>query len=657
MNSSHGNTFLIKSILILIGICFLVWDDLYADLRLPKLISDGMVLQREQSVKIWGWAESGQDITIQILGEELTTTAGVDGSWEVVLEPKQAGGPYKMIISSQKENIHIQDIWFGDVWLTSGQSNMETTMERVSPLFPEEFQLTNYPTIRYFDVPDTYNFVEGNQDFPSGTWLKPSQESLAKFSAIGYFFAKNLADSYQIPIGIINASVGGSPIQAWLPKEALQKFPQDYEEAMYFAQDGVIEVLEKSEKEKKEAWTNQLNGSDLGLSGESVPWFDPLLDDATWKSIPDLFTVPELDGDLKNGVFWFRKEVFLREDQLPNQETALLMGTMVDSDQTFVNGVLVGSTGYQYPPRRYTIPKGVLKSGKNVITVRLVSERGKPQFIEQKPYSLAVKDEVIGLEKEWKFAIGALVNPAPSQTSVRLKPLGLFQGMIIPMKSISLTGILWYQGESNTAAVEVYEQQFHELIYGWRKFLYKPDLPFIYVQLPNYMAPSENPQESNWAEMREIQRKALAIPNTGMAITIDVGEANDIHPLDKKSVADRLALQAKKIVYRSENGPFSGPLLEHFSLENHKIRVTFSEVGKGLRLQGGEKVFGFAIAGSDSEFHWCEARIVASNIVEVSVPSFISSPIKLCYAWANNPDKANLINHLGIPASPFQVAF
>lgn len=641
----------------MIGFVFLAGGDLYANLRLPKLISDGMVLQREQAVKIWGWAESGQEVSIELLGKKFTTSTSADGTWEVILEPQQAGGPHKMIISTQKESICIQDIWFGDVWLTSGQSNMETTMERVSPLFPDEFELTTYPTIRYFDVPDTYNFVEGNLDLPSGNWLKPTRETLPVFSAIGYFFAKNLAHTHQIPIGIINASVGGSPIQAWLPKDALQKFPQDYEEAMYFAQDGVIAALEKSEREKKEAWIKQLDGADLGLSERDTPWFDPSMDDASWKMIPDLFAIPEVDGDLKNGVFWFRKEVFLTDEQLPERESALLMGTMVDSDRTFVNGILVGTTGYQYPPRRYTIPEGVLKPGKNVITVRLVSERGKPQFIEQKPYSLEVNDGMIELERDWKFAIGARINPAPTQTSVRLKPLGLFQGMIFPMKSISLKGVLWYQGESNTGAVEVYEQQFHELIYGWREFLDKPDLPFIYVQLPNFMAPSENPQESNWAQMREIQRKALKIPNTGMAITIDVGEANDIHPLDKKSVADRLAMQAQKIVYGSENGPFSGPLPDNVYLEDQKIRMTFVEVGEGLRLRDGELVYGFALSGPDGDFHWCEARIVSSNTVEVLIPSFISSPKILRYAWANNPEKSNLINHLELPASPFQIVF
>ncbi|UJP65086.1 sialate O-acetylesterase [Mongoliitalea daihaiensis] len=655
MISSQRATFSIKSILVLIGVCFLAWGEVYASLRLPKLISDGMVLQREQTVKIWGWAEVGQVINVQILGEKLTTTAGVDGSWEVVLEPQQAGGPYKMMVSTLSESIQIQDVWFGDVWLTSGQSNMETTMERVSPLFPEEFQLASYPTIRYFDVPDRYNFVEGNQDFSSGTWLKPTKETLPAFSAIGYFFAKNVADTYQIPVGIINASVGGSPIQAWLPKDALKKFRQDYEEAAYFARDGVIEALEKSDREKKDAWTQHLNKSDLGLSKDNVPWFDPLLDDSSWRLIPDLFSIPELEGELQNGVFWFRKEIVLTEAQIPDLETALLMGTMVDSDQTFVNGVMVGSTGYQYPPRRYTIPVGVLKPGKNVLTVRLVSERGKPRFIEQKPYSLAVNDGFIELEKDWKFAIGAVVKPAPNQTSVRLKPLGLFQGMIHPLKPISFTGILWYQGESNTGAVEVYEQQFHELIDGWRRFWNRSELPFIFVQLPNFMQPSNTPQESNWAKMREIQRKSLQIPYTGMAITIDVGEANDIHPLDKKSVGDRLALQARKLVYNFLDGPFSGPLVGSATIKERKIHLTFSEVGKGLEIRSGDSLKGFAIADESGRYHWCKASIISPSVIEVSVPEFVKDFKSIRYAWADNPTHANLVNHIGLPASPFQL--
>lgn len=636
-----------------LGCCTIV----EASIRLPKLISDGMVLQRNQSVKVWGWADPGEEIEVWFLGNQVSTVTDASGKWAVMLPPAEAGGPYTLQVNGASQKILLKDIWMGDVWVTSGQSNMETTMERVSPVFPEEFKQSNFPTIRYFDVPDVYDFKQEREDLVGGKWLAPDAQTLGSFSAVGYFFAKNISQSYGIPIGIVNASVGGSPIQAWLPKKSLMKFPEDWQVAMHFASPGVIEALEAREAQERTAWIANLNSSDKGWTKGDFSWFSEELDLADWTFMPDLFQRPRLSNGNGSGVYWFRKEIELKEDQIPLGPTNLWMGTIVDSDQTYVNGIQVGATGYRYPPRRYVIPSGLLKPGKNVLVVRVVSERSPYEFITEKPYHLELADGLSYVEKDWYFRVGATVEPAPTQTSIRLKPLGLFQAMIAPLRDLAFTGILWYQGESNTGAVANYQHQFHALIQGWRDFFGRPELPFLYVQLPNYMKMSNLPQESTWASMRDIQRRALEIPNTGMAITLDVGEANDIHPLDKQSVGDRLALQAKKIIYGETEQVFSGPLPQTLHVLDRSVRILFSDVGDGLKLREGDTLRGFAMGDHKGRFVWAKAFIRQSNEIEVFFPGTIETPVCVRYAWADNPVQSNLLNSAGLPASTFQLDF
>ena len=625
----------------------------FGEIRLPFLISDGMVLQRDSELNLWGWADPNEEIQILFNGQKISGKSDADGNWSIALPPMKAGGPHLMKVSSKNSQIEIKNILIGDVWLCSGQSNMETTMERVEPMFPEEFLNVGNSKIRYFDVPDDYIFTEVKDDLKGGKWLELNQENIRSFAAVAYFFAKNLNQNYDVPIGMVNASVGGSPIQSWLREEDLKEFPEDYQEALHFQTPGVIEEIEKSDKEKIDLWRNELKAKDKGLLDKNLPWFSIDFVPNDWLEMQELDFWPLEDKRPVNGVFWFRKEIVLDFDPAKASSIRLLLGTLVDSDQAYINGELVGSTGYRYPPRRYNVPKGVLKKGKNTLVVRIVNESGRGGFIQEKPYQLEIDEHIIDLTKDWQYHLGAKMESAPSQTSIRFKPMGLYNAMIAPLHKVNFKGILWYQGESNAGQARVYEKQLSSLIKGWRKEWKNQNLPFIFVQLPNFMEVAEQPQESGWAEMREVQRKTLSIPNTGMAITIDVGEANDIHPLDKKSVGDRLALQANKLVYGAKQGPFSGPLVEQVIEKENKLYISFSEVGSGLKTKNSQQLEGFALAGEDGKFYWVDAFIEKDMVVIEFDQS--KKPCILRYAWANNPDKANLTNSIDLPASPFEL--
>ncbi|GAB2632334.1 sialate O-acetylesterase [Belliella aquatica] len=624
-----------------------------AEIRLPVLISDGMVLQRNVPISIWGWGDANKIIKIDFNGINLAKKINEDGTWELILPSMEAGGPFLMKISTSDETVEVKDIWIGDVWLCSGQSNMETTMERVEPMFPEEFISVNKPQIRYFDVPDDYTFTEVKSDLKGGKWKELNEENIRSYAAVAYFFAKNINGKYSVPVGMINASVGGSPIQSWLREEDLKQFPKDYEEVLYFQKPGVIEKIEKTDRDKINQWRQELLSKDLGLTNLDSPWFSPEFQPNDWEEMNSLDLLPLENSRPVNGVYWFRKEIHLDFDPADYTNVKLLLGTLVDSDEAYLNGVSVGNTGYRYPPRRYNVPAGVLKMGKNILTLRIVSERGPGGFITEKPYQLEIGDQIIDLNNRWEYKIGAKMPEAPSQTSIRFKPMGLYNAMIAPLHNFQIKGILWYQGESNVVEAKVYAKQFAALIEGWRDEWKRPKLPFLYVQLPNFMEVSSEPQESGWAEMRETQRKSLEISNTGMAITIDVGEANDIHPLDKKSVGDRLALQAQKLVYGEKIGPFSGPLFEKAKVQKGKLFLTFKETGKGLSTSDSESLSGFAIAKEGGEFQWIPA-IIKEHKVIIDLQGF-DTPGKLRYAWANNPKSANLINSAGLPASPFEI--
>lgn len=612
-----------------------------AKIKLPALVSDGMVLQRDQKIKIWGKADSKEKVSVQFQNKKYQTIADVNGNWQILLPSQNAGGPYTMTINE----VTLKDILIGDVWLASGQSNMELPMYRVKPLYEKEFASANNKNIRFFTVPQKYNFKEAQDNFSSGKWESTSSSTIANFSAVAYFFAKNLNEKYNVPIGILHASLGGSPVQAWMDPKTLKKYPEYLAEAEKWKSDDLIKNTESNEKNLSDAWYVELNANDLGLKQN---WTSNATDFSSWKTINVPGSWENQEGEFE-GTVWLKKEIILPNGS--NGKAAFLnLGRIKDADETYINGVKVGNVTYEYPPRWYKIPAGVLKDGKNIITVRAINGSGKGEFIADKPYYLELEGQKIDLKGNWQYKIGTKMNRvAPGQTFIRWKPTGLYNAMINPLINYNIKGTIWYQGESNTGKPKEYGDLLTTMISDWRTKFGQKNMPFIVVQLSNFMEASKQPIESNWAELRDQQRTiSQEVPNTGLVVTNDIGEWNDIHPLNKKSVGDRLALQAQKIAY-NDKITADGPVYQSVKFENNKAILTFKKGTDDFAKM--EDIKGFSIKDNNGNWVWATADLKGNKIVvwadSVDVPKAVR------YAWANNPDTANLKNKAGLPASSF----
>lgn len=620
-----------------------------AEVKLPKLVGSGMVMQRDAAVKIWGWADPGEKVTITFKGADHSTAADQQGNWQVSLPAMKAGGPFEMLVEGEN-TLRLEDVLIGDVWLASGQSNMELTLTRAEPRFADLVPQINNKNIRQFEVPDRYNFKNEQQDLENGQWQPATQENIRQFSAVGYFFAEAIERNENVPIGIINASLGGSPVEAWLSEDALKKFPEPYEEAKRFRDDALIEEITLSDQTRANAWYEQLHQKDAGFSEGEYLWAQPDLETSEWQTT----TVPgywkDNAVDPSDGVVWFRKTVTIPK-KLVKQDALLVFGAVVDADQIFVNGTKVGETTYMYPPRRYAVPADVLQPGENVITVRVTSQQGKGGFVPDKEYALNFAGESIDLSGQWQFKRGATVEPLASQTFIRWKPMGLYNAMIAPLVNYPVKGVIWYQGESNAGKADTYRERFPALIRDWRSKWQQDDLPFLFVQLANYVGPGEaRDQIGNWPELREAQAEALTVPNTAMVVSIDVGEWNDIHPLDKQTIGHRLAAAAEHLAY-GKDVVYSGPMLDSATRQGRKVLLQFNHSGSGLVAEGGA-LQGFELAGDDGEFQPATAKIKNNKVVLSSKK--LKDPQKVRYAWSNNPEAANLFNKEGFPASPFR---
>lgn len=622
-------------------LCLVCHISMSASVRLPHLISDGMILQRDTELKIWGWASAGKKIEVKLNDAVYSTITPSSGKWEIMLPSQPAGGPYEMSVN----DIVIKDVLFGDVWICSGQSNMELPIRRVLDLYADEVKNANNPNIRQFRVPLKYDFTQENDDFTGGSWKAVTPENVLEFSAVAYFFAKDLYEKYQVPVGLINSAVGGSPVEAWISQTNLKHFPSYLATAKKFAVEGYIDSIRNAENNISNKWYSELNNKDKGIS----QWNKPNIDTSDWGKIylPGYWTDQGVTGS--KGSFWFRKD-FEVSDDIAGKAAVLRLGCIVDSDSAFINGQFVGNITYQYPPRIYNIPAGLLKKGKNNVTVRVVNSGGKGGFIEDKPYRIVAGEKYIDLTGKWKYKVGAEMTPGPSQTFFQYKPMGLFNGMIAPGVNYTIKGVIWYQGESNTGNPTDYKKLFPALIQDWRENFKAPQLPFLFVQLANFMEPQDQPSDGGWARLREVQTQSLSIPHTGMAVITDIGEWNDIHPLNKKDVGHRLALAAMKTAYGDKNTISSGPVYKGMSIRGNKIVVNFEVEGKGIAT--GEELRGFAIAGEDRRFVRAKARIEGDNVVVWN--DAVKNPVAVRYAWADNPSGANLYNKEGLPAGSFR---
>jgi sialate O-acetylesterase len=612
----------------------------HAQIKLPSLISDGMILQRETPITIWGWSSSNERIHVTFQNETYSTRADRNGNWSVELPKYQAGTGYTMQIN----DIEINDILIGDVWLCSGQSNMEITMRRLLDLYADEVKNARNPYIRQFRIAQQFNFINEETDV-RGEWKSVTSENLLDFSGVAYFFAQAMYETYGVPVGLIQNAQGGTPAEAWISREGLKNFPNYIAQTDRVAVPGFIDSTRTAEQQRSRQWHSELNRKDSGINRYNEKDFD----DSGWRT----FSLPGYWADKGmgqvNGSLWFRKNVEIPAS-MAGKSGILRLGCIVDADSAFVNGVFVGSIGYQYPPRIYIIPAGVLQEGKNNVTIRVISNSGRGGFVEEKPYKIIVDNHEIDLTGDWKFKIGAEMQPAPGQTFFQYTPIGLYNGLIAPLKNYALKGVLWYQGESNTGRAENYEQLMIDLINDWRNTWKNPQMPFLYVQLTNFMRESKQPQETGWAVLRDAQRRLLQVPNTGMAVAIDVGEWNDIHPLNKKTVGQRLALEARRVAFNETDIVSQGPLYENMEIDGNSIILTFSSVGSGIYTN--LDLSGFTIAGEDSNYVWANSVPIAHNKIKVW-SNEIQNPVSVRYAWANNPVSANLRNKEGFPASPF----
>ena len=626
---------------------FLMAQLAFCEVRLPRLVSDGMILQCETPVKIWGWASAGEKVKLSFNNQSFETVTLANGKWLITLPAQKAGGPFEIKVTGSNQII-LKDILFGDVWLCSGQSNMETTMSRVSLLYGKDIETCTNPNIRLFQVPVRWNYGQPQEDIQGGKWEAANPQNILKYTAVGYFFARELYEKYKIPVGIIQCAAGGSSAESWISEESLKAFPGQFKIAKQLSDTTYLKNLLNTERTAQWKWFDELGKSDLGRKG--MPWLIPQIDDSAWPTLQIPSSFREAGMDFKSGTVWFRKEIDLPES-CSGKQALLELGTIVDSDSIFINGKFVGTTGYQYPPRRYTVASGILKSGKNNITVRVVSQSGNGAFIKEKPYQLTVDGQIFDLKGTWKYNIGAKCGPSPTATFFPGKPLGLYNAMLSPIVNYGLKGMVWYQGESNAERAHEYKTVLSTLIGGWRTLWGQGDLPFLFVQLPDFMEPKNEPSEGGWATLRNQQLKTLSVPNTAMAVTIGLGEKNDIHPLRKKEVGQRLALVARKLAYGDKKVVASGPMYQSLKVKSNKIELDFSDCGSGLMTNDGKELKHFAIAGADKKFVWAKAEIKGNKIVVWN--DAVSKPVSVRYAWADNPAGANLYNKEGLPASPF----
>ncbi|NLO65099.1 MAG: sialate O-acetylesterase [Firmicutes bacterium] len=616
-------------------------------MRVSPLFSDGMVLQRDREVAVWGTAETNAELEIEFAGRTFSTASDHAGDWKVSLPALPAGGPYRMRISGYEELV-VDDVYIGDVWLLGGQSNMELPVGRTLDLFAEEVATAENPLIRQFTVPQVYDFAGPKSELSGGSWQSVTPQSVLEFSAVGYFFAQELFEEYKVPQGLIQTAVGGSPVEAWLDEETLMGLG-NYQAILARVRDeNHVKSTMKAEMERMQQWYGELNEKDLGLKG----WAEPDYDDADWEtiSVPGVWQGTALEG--VTGSVWLRKEFdvptgFLQDDML------LRLGAIIDADETYLNGVLVGKTEYKYPPRRYELPAGVLREGRNTLAVRVIVNRAGGGFVTGKEYSITAGEAKLYLDGEWKYRVGAVQSNLPHATFFQWSPTGLYNGMVAPLRNLAVKGVLWYQGESNVGRARQYPSQFEAMVQLWRKQFEQPDLPFFYVQLPNFAAELwEFSQEYSWSIFREVQKESLQIPNTGMAVTIDVGEGNDLHPQDKKTVGQRLALLAKRQVF-GEDIVAQGPIYSGFERRGEELLVSFETFGSAL-VVGGEELEGFEICGSDGQYYPAEGKVVGNSVLLRS--ERVKEPCGLRYAWANDP-KCNLYNQAGLPAAPFSTTY
>jgi len=629
-------------------VLLLLVGSLSAQVKLPPFFSNNMVLQQGMEIPVWGWASPGEKVTVTLEKAVVSAKTNKEGKWSVKLPAMNYGGPYQMAVKGK--NIQTFDrVMIGEVWVCSGQSNMEFNLLSAKNA-EAEIAASAYPEIRLFTVKRKISQTP-QENVEEEHWQECSPVTSPRFSAVAYFFGRELYQKLKVPIGLINTSWGVTVAETWTSGDMIAQNP-DF--ASQLAQLKKINLDDYAKSIEKEVRTRVVEFStvDLGMKGDQAIWAAPDFDDSKWNlmKLPGYIEQNGLDG--VDGIIWFRKEINILPAEAGKPAT-LSLAKINDSDHTYLNGKLIGSTLLMAEKSRvYDIPAGLLKSGKNILTVQ-VEDVGGMCGIYGDTAALKLKCEKrsISLCGNWKYKLGLVkFNTVLSPNSY---PTLLYNGMINPLVPYGIRGAIWYQGEGNAGRAKQYQRVFPDMIKDWRNHWNQGDFPFLFAQLANFMKVDSVPVESIWAELREAQSKTLALPNTGMAVTTDVGDALDIHPKDKQTVGNRLALAAFKVAYRQEL-IYTGPVYQQMNVSGNKIVLTFDQVGNGLKIRDKYGYLkGFTIAGEDHQFHWAKAVITGTNTIEVTCPE-VQHPVAVRYAWANNPDDANLYNSADLPASSFR---
>ena len=629
---------------------------------MPKLFQSGMVMQRGKLIPVWGNAEAGETVTIRFNKKSYQTTADADGRWRVDLPKMKAGGPYTLEVKGANGEVReISDVLIGDVWLLSGQSNIDVTIERVYPQYTQEIDTYENNEIRLFRVQNETS-THGVKDDIRATninWKPVNTQNAWSFSAAGYFLGKRMFQQNKVPQGIIVNSWGGTPIEAWISEDSLKTdYPMLIKKLQMYQNDNYVRAQMQANGAANQQWEKMLDETDPGYA-------DMAVDDSDWQQIDQ-----NNWGWRGTGSVWLRQHITI-DKQHAGKPARLLLGTLFDRDVTYLNGKQIGQTGYQYPPRRYDIPEGMLREGDNVIAIRFINKFGAVHFIPEKPYMLCFGDDRLSqnpmpkdvqpLSGLWKMKVGAEMPQCPSSdVSLQNLPTTLYNAVLYPLAPYAINGIVWYQGESNTGNPEPYADYLRKLMGCWRARWNDQQMPFVIVQLANYdgrqqtgfprpLIPQIAPVNSGWAQLREAQRVvAKADAKAELAVINDLGERVDIHPLRKKEVAERIGLCFDKLLYN--NKVKLAPEVVSAEANGNQIILTLDQP-----VQAG-KIETIEVAGTDGKFSNATATADGNKITILSpLPSNLS-PLKVRYAWKDNPETANVRSLSGWPMSSFELS-
>jgi len=636
-------------VFVIIGIIGSYGAEVSTNASLPfvsPMFGENMVLQRGKPNTIWGWTKPGLVVEVQIGPASALGKAGADGRWEANLMPPAVGGPYTMKIDGQ-QHVEFKNVLVGDVWLCGGQSNMELPLDRTRD-GDAAIKAADCPNIRLFTVKSKSAYTPA--PVVEGSWKVCSPKTITEdggFSAVGYYFAKRIQNETNVPIGLIKDCLGGTPAESWTSVETLRTL-KDFDPAL-------------NEVERLRAVGGTVYGNyvmpwydefDIGLT---AGWSSANINDSDWTPVTIPSDFHELGITNTPAVFYFRRTVVL-PDPLPTGKATIQLGIIEKMDTTYVNGHWVGASAWVENPRAYTIDGGVLKPGTNSVTIRVFKTKSEGGF--ESPASelkLVLGDKTeIPLAGEWKGKLSVMVRPpVPLPFGFEnwpVMPFVLYDGMIAPVAPLAIAGVIWYQGEANAYRAYQYRTLLPAMIADWRKVFRQGDVPFYIVSLPAFMQRRGQPGDDAWAELREAQAMtATAIHNSGLAVTIDTGEADSIHPKDKKVVGDRLALCALANYY-SKAVIFQGPTYASMERLTNAVKIHFTNADGGLVVKG-DKPGEFSIAGADHQWHWADARIDGDAVL-VSSES-VPEPVAVRYAWQSNP-LATLFNGAGLPAVPFR---